>query len=166
MILGDTDVLSAMAKISRLPLLFSLLAADKLYVVPGVVAELEHSFSLGRQYATDLFAFLTAGRIEIVYLTPEEAVIREGFPITLGAGERESVAVALQRGGTVLSNESRVAHVCREQGVACIRIPDILRASWVEGLASKQEVQEIVADLKAEDRMLFKRTVLDAVFSE
>jgi len=45
-------------------------------------------------------------------------------------------------------------------------LPDILRALWVEGLASEQEVQEIVDDLEVEDRMQFKRSSLGAIFSD
>ena len=54
MILVDTDVLSAMAKVTRLPLFFfTLFQVDCLHIAPGVFRELAHSFSLRRQYAED-----------------------------------------------------------------------------------------------------------------
>ena len=49
---------------------------------------------------------------------------------TMGAGERESIAIARARGGIVLSNEPPVAHHGRTHGVPCVRLPDILRALW------------------------------------
>lgn len=104
--------------------------------------------------------------MQVVYLTPEEAAFRESLPTTLGAGERESLAVVRMRGGAVLSNESRVAHYCHQYGIPCLRIPDILRALWVEGLVSKEEAQDIVRDLQTKDRIQFKPSVLEAIFAE
>jgi len=166
MIVADTDVLSAMAKVARLSLLFDLLRVDKLHITPGVVAELEYSLNMGRAYARDVFALLVAGRIEVVYLTADEATSRDALPVSLGRGERESIAVAKERGGAILSNESRVAHLCRQYGIGCLRIPDILRALWVEGVIVDDEVRGIVADLRLKDRMEFKQSVLDAIFCD
>jgi hypothetical protein len=41
MILADTDILSALAKVTRLPLLFSLLQATSLQIAPAVFREEE-----------------------------------------------------------------------------------------------------------------------------
>jgi hypothetical protein len=80
-----------------------------LYITPGVFGELTHSFNLGRQYAVDVFTLIATGRLQIVYLTQEEALLQDTLPVTLGTGERESIAIARTRQGMVLSNESRVA---------------------------------------------------------
>ena len=130
----------------------------------GMVVEgIERSFDLGRQYAIDLFAMLSAGQLRIAYLTPEEVAFRDTLPVTLASGERESIAAARSRSGVVLSNESRVAHICREHHVDCLRLPDILRALWVEKVASKMDVEEIIRDLGVKDRMRFKQSTLDAI---
>lgn len=166
MILADTDVLSALAKIGRLPLLFALLQTSTLHVTPGVFGELAHSFNLGRQYAIEVFALLATGQIQIVYPTPHEAALQNSLPATLGTGERESIAVAKERGGTVLSNESRVAHYCRQYGIPCLRLPDMLHALWVEGIVAKEEVQDIVRDLQEKDRMHFTPSTLESIFAD
>jgi predicted nucleic acid-binding protein len=166
MILADTDILSALAKVARLSLLFTLFQTTRVSISPGVLAELAHSLALRRQYAQDVFALISANQIHVVSLTAQEAAFRDALPITLGMGERESIAIAKQRGDTVLSNESRVAHVCREFKITCFRLPDILRALWLESLASREEVRTIIEDLRAKDRMLFKKSTLDAIFSE
>jgi predicted nucleic acid-binding protein len=163
MIIADTDILSALAKVGRMPLLLSLFNATELYITPAVFSEIEHSFDLGRQYAIDLFAMLSAGQLRIAYLTPEEVAFRDTLPVTLASGERESIAAARSRSGVVLSNESRVAHICREHHVDCLRLPDILRALWVEKVASKMDVEEIIRDLGVKDRMRFKQSTLDAI---
>ena len=102
----------------------------------------------------------------MAYLTPEEAAFRDALPPTLGLGERDSLAVAKHRGGVILSNESRVAHYGRQYEVPCLRLPDILRALWVEGSLAKEEVQAIVHDLQVQDRMQFKPAVLDGIFAD
>lgn len=166
MILADTDILSALAKIGRLPLLLALFRGQELRITPAVLRELEHSFALGRQYAIDLFAVLTGGQISIAYLTPAEAKFRDALPITLAAGERESLAVAKERAGTVLSNESRVAHYCQQYEIPCLRLPDILRALWLEGIVSKADVRNMIDELGMKDRMQFKQSVLDAILAD
>jgi hypothetical protein len=45
MILADTDILSALANVGRLSLLFPLLQTSELNIPPGVFRELEHSSS-------------------------------------------------------------------------------------------------------------------------
>lgn len=166
MILVDTDILSALAKVARLPLLFTLLRVARLQIAPGVFKEIAHSVTLGRQYAVEVIAFFSAGQLEVISLTQQETTFCDTLPHTLGAGERESIAIARERQGTVLSNESRVAHYCRQYQIACIRLPDILRAFWVEGITSKQEVQTIVTDLRSKDKMQFKTSTLEAIFAE
>ncbi len=155
-----------MAKVGGLLLLFTLFQTTVLHVTLGVFGELAHSFNLGRQYAKEVFALFTTGQIQIVYPTPDEAVFGDSLPATLGTGERESIAVAKGRGGTVLSNESRVAHYCRQYELPCLRLPDMLRALWVEGIVSKEEVQRIVHDVQEKDRMQFKASVLEAIFAD
>lgn len=166
MILADTDMLSAMAKVTRLPLIFSLLRTTELNITPGVFGELKHSFDRGRPYAQDVFALIQTSQIRRINLTPSEIAFRDTLPATLGAGERESIAVSKERGGIILSNESRVAHYCRQYGIPCLRLPDLLRALWVEGIVSKQEVIDIISDLQVKDRMQFKQSVLDTIFDD
>ncbi len=121
---------------------------------------------MGRQYAEIVFRFVKDGHIQVITLTPIETTFRDSLPDTLGAGERESIAVAREREGTVISNESRVAHYCYQLSVPCIRLPGILRALWVEGIVSRQEVQMMIENLQSEDRMQFKQETLDAIFAE
>lgn len=165
MILVDTDVISALAKVDGLSLLFPLFKRSALSITPGVLAELSHSLAMGRLYAETVFDYIGAGRLQVLTLTSEETMSRDALPDTLGAGERESVAVAKERAGVVISNESRVAHYCRQLNIPCIRLPDILRALWTEGVVSRQDVQTMIEDLQVKDGMQFKQETLDAIFA-
>lgn len=166
MIFADTDILSALAKVGRLPLLFSLFRVARFQIVPGVFKEIAHSVALGRSYATDILSLISTARIEVLTLTQEETVFCDTLPLSLGVGERESIAIARERKGTLLSNESRVAHYCRQYQIPCLRLPDILRALWTEGITSKAEVHLIVTDLKSKDKMQFKQSTLAEIFSD
>jgi predicted nucleic acid-binding protein len=166
MILADTDILSALAKVNRLPLLFALFKASRLHITPAVLEELAYSLSLRRSYAKEVFALISAGQLYIVMLSQAEAMFQTTLPNTLDAGERESIAVTKEREGIVLSNESRVAHYCRQYRVRCLRLPDILRGFWVERVVSRQEVQSIIEVLQTIDQMQFKQPVLDAIFAD
>jgi predicted nucleic acid-binding protein len=165
MILADTDILSALAKVGRLSLLFSLFCVTRLQIVPGVFKEIAHSVALGRSYATEILSSISSAQIEVIGLSQEETVFCDTLPSSLGVGERESIAIARERKGTLLSNESRVAHYCRQFQIPCIRLPGILRAFWIEGITSKDEVQLIVVDLQRKDKMKFKQSTLAAIFA-
>jgi predicted nucleic acid-binding protein len=165
MILVDADVISALAKVESLFLLFPLFQRSTFSITPGVLAELGHSLTMGRLYAETVFSCIGDGRLQVMTLTSEETTFRDALPNTLGVGERESIAVAKKREGVVISNESRVAHYCRQLHVPCIRLPDILRALWTEGVVSRQDVQMMIEDLQVKDRMQFKQETLDAIFA-
>jgi predicted nucleic acid-binding protein len=166
MIFADTDVLSALAKVGRLPLLFPLFRVTRLQIVPGVFKEVAYSVALGRPYATEILSLISTAQIEVIALTQEETLFCETLPSSLGVGERESIAMARERKDTLLSNESRVAHYCRQYQIPCLRLPDILRALWTEGISSKDEVQLIVADLQSKDRMQFTQSTFAAIFAD
>ena len=104
MILADTDILSALAKVGRLSLLFDVFKTNRLYITSAVLGELAYSLNLRRSYAEDVFALISAGQLHVITLTQAEAIFQSTLPTTLGAGERESIAVAKERDGTVLSN--------------------------------------------------------------
>ena len=61
--------------------------------------------------------------------------------------------------------EADHAHSCKH-GISCVRLPDILRALWAEGIVPQQEVQEIISDLQSKDRMKLTQSTLHAIFAE
>jgi len=166
MIFVDTDILSALAKVGRLSLLFSLFRVTRLQIVPGVFKEIAHSVALGRSYATEILSLISKAQIEVIALTQEETLFCHTLSPSLGVGERESIAIVRERKGILLSNESRVAHYCWQYQIPCVRLPGILRALWTERITPKDEVQRIVADLQSKDKMQFKQSTLAAIFAD
>src|SRR5689334_12314447 len=82
MIVADTDILSALAKIGRLPLLCSLFRVTRLRIVPGVFKEIAHSVTLERSWTTEILSLISTAQIEVIALTQEEPpfVLRSLFP--------------------------------------------------------------------------------------
>jgi len=109
--------------------------------------------ALGRSYATEILSLISKAQIEVIALTQDETLFCHTLSLSLGVGERESIAIIRERKGILLSNESRVAHYCWQYQIPCVRLPEILRALWTERITPKDEVQRIVADLQSKDRM-------------
>lgn len=164
MIVADTDVLSAFAKVGAVQLLFDLFRADNLTITEGVYKEIQYSADTGRVFAKELTSMVDAGKIQVIHLTAEEKTETHTLPDTLGAGERESIIALRRRLGILLSNESRVKHYCKQFGITCVRIPDILRALWREGVIPKEGVMRLISDLENKDRMRFTERTLQAIF--
>ena len=166
MVVADTDVLSVFAKVRRLALLFALFRDEEICTTPGVLAELQRSLDAAYDYALDVFAAIASGQIRLAHLTREERDLRDGLPPSLGRGEREIIAIAQGRNGVAVSNESRVRHHCRELGVACLGLPDLLRGLWRESLLGQDEVRELITEVEVQDRTTFREAVVALVFSD
>jgi predicted nucleic acid-binding protein len=141
MILLDNDILSTFAKIKKLDILRILFAQDVLYITSGVLEEVQISLEEGYSYPKYIFDEIVNGKIKILYLKRIELIEKENLPETFGKGEKESIAICKHRNSILLSNEKKVATFCSSQGITAFRLPDILRALWVEKVLSKDKVK-------------------------
>lgn len=89
MILVDTDILSALAKIDRLDLLFELFEVDCLQIVPSVLGEIQVNLQEGRLFAQKVLDLISQGKLEVVVLTDGERDPGKSLPNRFGAGERD-----------------------------------------------------------------------------
>jgi predicted nucleic acid-binding protein len=165
MILSDTDILSALAKVGQFELLYPLFAVDQLYIVPSVFQELYIARQKQYNFAATIFRYIEVQHIVEVMLTPVEAAFAHQLPDTLGAGERESVAVAHQRNGILLCNESRAKHWCRQLNIEYFDIPLLLRVFWTSGNLTQNDVRQLIVDLYEHDRMRLSAASIDAIFA-
>ena len=106
MILLDTNILSILAKVDRLGLLFSVLGRD-LAVSPNVQRELEEGILAGHQVLQPALDIIQQERIRVVVLAEAE---RQRFPrIPFGPekGEADSLAYCLEHEAIFLTNDER-----------------------------------------------------------
>jgi len=166
MIIVDTDILSAFAKIGQLDSLYALFSVEVLSIPPGVLTEIEVSFDAGYADAREIFQRFLSGGIQLVLLTDYEVALKEQLPDAFGEGEAEAVAICQSRNLPLLTNEKRVLQYCQQHGITCFRIPAILRALWENGVTTKNEVRKMVDDLMDKDNMGFKKRDIQAIFEE
>ena len=81
---------------------------------------------------------------------------------SLGSGERESIAICKRLNSIFVSNGRRVKHHCRENGVDCVNLADILRTLWELGILMQADVRKIIAEIEGKDNLKFRAT--DTIF--
>ena len=164
MILVDTDILSALAKIDRLNLLFELFGVTRLQIVPSVLGEIQINIQEGRNFAQKILDLIANGQLEVVDLPERATVSKHIVPNNFGIGERDSVLIAQENNALLLSNESRVEHFCREKGIAYASLSSILRSLRINRFLSIDELRQVVADLETKDRMKFNIQTIETIF--
>lgn len=117
MIFVDTDILSIFAKIQRLTLLFIVFDQETLNVAFAVENEIKTGVSKGFHVFDDIIALQTQRKIRTYYTTPADQEFMSSLPQTLGAGERESMALCKRLSATFASNDRRVMHHCQTNGI-------------------------------------------------
>ena len=162
MVFIDTDVLSIFAKIHRLPLLFTVFNEDLLNISAAVEIELQIGVAKGFNFTQDIVALHSQGQIQTYPPTAADQQFMTTLSRTLGSGERESIAICKRLNAIFVSNERRVKHYCRENGIDCVNLADILRALWELGILMKADVREIIAEIAAKDNLKFRTT--DPIF--
>ena len=162
MIFIDTDVLSIFAKIQRLLLLFTVFNADHLNISTTVENELQTGIAKGFDFAQDIIALHSKGQIVTYYPTDIDQQFTATLPKTLGSGERESMAICKRLNAIFVSNERRVKHHCRENGIDCVNLPEILRTLWERGILMQVDVRKVITEIETKDNLKFRTT--DPIF--
>jgi predicted nucleic acid-binding protein len=156
MVLADTNILSTFAKINQLLLLLRLFGDDRMGVVPAVYAEFQAGVNKGYADLEAIVKLIQQGQIDLVAPTAHEVFQKDVLPGSFDAGERETLAVARSRGYAILTNETRVKNWCRRERIEYWDLPGILRALWRTNLQQKAQVQSLIGQIEAKDRIVFK----------
>ncbi|MDE0012242.1 MAG: hypothetical protein OXU36_13920 [Candidatus Poribacteria bacterium] len=162
MIFVDTDVLSTFAKIQRLSLLFAVFDQDLLNIAFAVENEIKKGISKGFQFFDEFIALQTQGRIRTYYPTSADQAFMMSLPQTLGAGERESMAICKRLAAVLASNERRVMHHCQANKIHCLNLSDILRLLWELKILTQTDVRKVIIEIETKDRLKFR--TIDPIF--
>lgn len=166
MIIVDTDVLSAFAKIGQLDALQALFSVEVLNIPPGVLTEIKISLDAGYADACEIFQRCLRGSIQLVLLTDDEIALKEQLPDNFGEGEAEAIAICQNRNLPLLTNEKRIFQYCQQHGILCFRLPAVLRALWDNGVTKKEGVRKMIDDLMGKDNMKFKTEEIQTIFEK
>jgi len=153
-VLLDADFLSAFLKINRLDLIRRFYSVERTYVTPAVYRELAQTSLLPRLTTVAWIEVTLAPADELQTLRQDEVFSR------LGAGEQESIALALTTHNAVfLSNDNQARHVARAVGVTVVNIPAFLLACKMASELTTDEIQQIIDDLWQQDHYRFRQDV-------
>ena len=163
MVFVDTDVLSTFSKIQRLQLLFDVFNQDKLNIATAVENEIKVGISKGYHFGHDIVVLQKQKRICIHQPIAVDHLFMGSLPQTLGAGERESVAICKRLKAILASNERRVKHHCKKNQINCINLAEILRAFWEQHILTQSDVRKIINEIETKDRIKFR--TIDPIFN-
>lgn len=158
MIIVDVNILSTFARVGEVELLQKLFREQVFFLTPASLNEARRAVEVGCDFLRPVMDAVEEGvAFDLIALTREELLLLPSFPASLGAGERESLAVCARRPGTrMLTNDKRARNFCREKGIPCLDLPGILRALWMQGHCSKREIRDIVTEMERREGIVFK----------
>jgi predicted nucleic acid-binding protein len=153
---------SAFAKIGRLELLKRLFSKHTLAITPMIRGELTVSLDYGYTFPREIFK-----QFEVIY--PSEKEIQEYLQLqveerSLGKGELEAICICKSRKALFSSLDQAALRFAREAEVETLELHSILRALWVSGLQSKEEVKEVIMAIEDKDNTRIVDT--DIIFEE
>ncbi len=158
MVFIDTDILSIFAKIQRLPLLFTVFDQDVLNIATAVENEITIGVSKGFPFANALVELQAKGRLRTHHPVTVDEEFMLSLPHTLGAGERESMAICKRLAALFASNERRVMHHCQTYRIRCTNLDEILRALWELKILAESDVRKVITEIETKDSLKFRST--------
>lgn len=153
-IILDTDMVSAFAKIKRLELLKRLLSKHRVVITPEIYGELTISLEYGYTFPRDIFRCF-----EVLPPSEEEREEYRKLLIekrALGKGELEAISICKHRNYTFSSLDSAALKFAEETGVETPELHSILRSLWESGIQSKDKTTEIVKEIEKKDNTTIK----------
>ena len=156
MVLADTNILSTFAKIDQALLLLRLFTDDRLGVVPAVYEELHTGVNKGYVALQAVVKLVRQGQIDLVVPTAREIFQKDVLPASFDAGERETLTVAKSRGYAIVTNETQVKNWCKRERIEYWDLPGVLRALWRTDIVRKEQMQSLIDQIEANDRIVFK----------
>ena len=158
MVFIDTDILSIFSKIQRLSLLFAVFQQDILNIATAVENEIAVGVSKGFPFANALMELQTQKRLQTHHPTTADEEFMLSLPDTLGAGERESMAICKRLTALFVSNERRVMYHCQANGIRCTNLDEILRALWELKILTESDVRQVITEIETKDSLKFRST--------
>ena len=153
MILVDCDVASTFAKIDRIDLLRKTFPGADIYITNSVYIELTKSKDEGLSFPERVFE-----SIPVITMEKSDFMVFQelSHERSIHFGEAEGLAIAKNRGAIFLSNDSKVIRFCKVSGISVLGLKDILVLIAAKKIVSMTELQKILTDIEAKDRIFIK----------
>jgi predicted nucleic acid-binding protein len=152
-ILIDTNILSTFARINRLDFLSQVFNADVLYISANVYDEVRKGIEKGYSFLSPVFVLVESKKLRIATLSEKECLIE--IPSSFGPGERDSIAICVNRNATFATNEKRVISYCKRNSIAYTTLNKILTASLRLGILRREELVRLIEEIEDKDNIVF-----------
>lgn len=150
MIVLDTDIASAFAKVDAIDRLVDLLGTrHEVCITPRLYEELQVPLGFGYDFPRKIFA-----RVKVLNLSAQEqedyrALV--GQFLTVGKGELEAMVVCQHRRGIFSSLDRQALRIAAGQGLPTLPLGAILREFLERRLYSKAELRTLVEAINRTD---------------
>ena len=153
MILVDCDVASTFAKIDRIDLLRKTFPGADIYITNSVYIELTKSRDEGLSFPEKVFE-----SIPVITMEKNDFLVFQELSNerSIHFGEAEGLAIAKNRGAIFLSNDAKVIRFCKASGISVLGLKDLLVLIAAKKIVSRIELQNILVDIEAKDRIIIK----------
>lgn len=157
MIVSDTDFLSSFVKINEVNLVFKVFKTKEIVITESVYDELKESpvFDL-------LLPYFSAKENKIII----KKISAKDSPEHLGAGERESIALAKENKAKLLMNDRIAGKYAEKIGVKVIDTPSFLFYCKEKKILNTSQLKTLISKLKAKDFYEFDNQIIEALLSK
>jgi len=153
-IILDTDIASVFAKVERIDLLSQLFGKRELCITPRVYEELLVPLRYGYDFPNRIFS-----GCRLIIPTSEETgeftdlLLKEP---RLGRGELESITICKSRNYIFATIDRLSLDFAKSQKVRVVSLHSILKALWVSGNLSKEQVLDLIRQIERKDKTKIK----------
>ena len=162
MLISDTDFLSSFIKIGKVELVRDFYQVERIYITPGVYHELAQA-NLDRWLdGIDWVEEKRASRTACEHLQAKYE------SVSLGIGETEAIVLCKSiPDSLLLISDNKARRIAEREEVACVDIPGFLLACKITAFLTRNEISEIIVQLKERDHYGFndavRRTLLTVI---
>jgi len=154
----DADFLSSFLKIGRLELVREFYSVQAVHIPPAVYREIAQTELLTQLVKATWIQVAVLDAVVLSNLSNDDEFSG------LGAGERESIALALGQSHAVLMmSDNKARRVAARLGAVVINIPAFLLACKRTSLLDQEALRGIVQDLRDRDYYEFHQDILAAL---
>jgi len=149
-LLVDSDIASAFAKIDRLELLERLFSDYEILITPEVYEEILVPMYYGYGFPLKIIEFFdiaTPGREDVKEY--QELLLDK---TNLGKGEIESIVICKNRGYLFSSMDSKALKFAKNYGVKTISLHAVLRSLLKSNILTEEEAREIIKEIEEKEK--------------
>ena len=104
-------------------------------------------------------AGLSSSDFEVKELSSEELEMATDLSQehkSLGQGELQCLALSLKKRAPFFTNDRKARSVALKETVSCWNLPEILRAMFLKGILTREELKQLIDDIEEKDNIVFK----------